>query len=425
MLKVAVIGAGISGISASYHLQKFAEVTLFEKNDAIGGHANTVSITDDETGSISVDTGFIVFNDRNYPGFSQFLSELGIQFVKTDMTFSFTNCKSGFSYAGSLRGLFPEIKDLFNMARLKFLKNVLKYSKHLQQNSLACIGNDLTINDALRKSGCPENVITQYFVPLASAIWSCSGEDAGNVPIDSFVTFFNNHGLFDLTGRPNWYSVKGGSESYIDAFKKSFKGIISCNSEVNNISKNINKRYEVQTVQGSYSEYDSIVFATHANDSIEMLKTFEDINTEIMDVLHTYRFTQNQVVLHEDTTFLPNNYRLWSSWNVKSDPLLSGGDIGQTTYFMNRLQKLNTDRKLLVTLNPITQPKESTVLYRTSFSHPVLTSTLQDLGCKFEILNSQDKMYFCGAYTGYGFHEDGYQSGYRVSEVIKKYEHLS
>ena len=417
-MKVAVIGAGISGISAAYHLQEFGNVTLFESASRIGGHANTIPVADDKLGFLNVDIGFIVYNDRNYPGICQFLSELEVESVPTDMTFSYSNEENGFRYAGSLKGFFPDIKDMFDVRRFMFLRDIIKYSKYLQSNSVSYRGNMVRMSDALRDAGCPDRVISQYFIPITGAIWSCGNENAAKLPVDTFINFFENHGLFSLFDRPNWFSVKGGSRRYLEIFERDFKGSIFYDSEVQSV-QSIDNGFVVQTFNGCYSPYDYVVFATHANVSSDILNRSEYCNPEVIETLNSYEYTQNEVVLHEDVSFLPDNQRLWASWNVKSARACSENYRSQTTYFMNKLQGLTTERKMLVTLNPITPPREEAVIHRVIYSHPVMSATLQDLNLRVRSLNKDPGIYFCGAYTGYGFHEDGYQSGYRVAEDIK------
>ncbi len=423
-MKVAVIGAGISGITASHYLQQFTDVTLFESANKIGGHANTVSVADDKVGFLNVDTGFIVYNDRNYPGFSQFLSELQVDSVPTNMTFSYSNQENGFSYAGSVKGLFPDLKGLFDVRRLLFMRDIVKYSKHLRDNVSNFRGRDVIMVDALREAGCPDHVISQYFIPITGAIWSCGNEDAAKLPVDTFINFFDNHGLFSLLNRPNWFSVKGGSQAYLEVFKRYFKGSIFCNAEVQSIQA-ADREYMVRTSRGSYSQFNYVVFATHANVSLDILRCSDYCNTEVVETLNSYKYTQNEVILHEDGSFLPDNRRLWASWNVKSMQGHIGNHRSHTTYYMNKLQRLVTDRKMLVTVNPISPPREETVIKRFIYSHPIMSSTPQDSNRKARLLNRHSGIYFCGAYTGYGFHEDGYQSGLQVVEAIKKHRYKS
>ena len=417
-LRSAVVGAGIAGISAAHHLQDFAEVTLFEREKVIGGHANTVTVRDTMDQELHVDTGFIVYNDRNYPGICTFFSDLGIEPVSTDMSFSYINGDSGLAYSGTLTGLFRNLYDLFNVPRLLFFKDIVKYSKYLRQNSEAYLGSGVSITEVLLNAGCPKDVVLNYFVPLTCAIWSCTDKDAYDVPADAFTTFFENHGLFSLFDRPNWFSISGGSRTYLDIFEEKFKGVVNVGSEIEYI-KQQETGYELKTSKGFSQTFDNIIFAGHSNESLNILLRSENPDPSIIDTLNSYRYVENQAVLHDDVSFLPSDKRLWASWNVQSVGSSADDYVSQTTYHMNRLQKLETTKELMVTINPLKEPDPENILYQTQYSHPVLSTRKQDIERKFQILNKGPGVYFCGAYIGYGFHEDGYQSGMRVANLIK------
>ena len=283
-MKIAIIGSGISGISAAYNLGAEHEIVIYESNSQIGGHTNTVSVDDELGYTWNVDTGFIVFNDRNYPGFSKFLTELGVATQKTSMSFSFSDYSKNMGYAGTLKGVSSTLTSR-NLNNIKTLINIYKYSKKLRQIPMSSLREDCSVIDFLEKSGCPEGVIANYFKPIASAIWSCNQTEVEKIPVSTYATFFENHGLLQLTNRPKWYSVIGGSVTYLNAFKNCFRGLIRTGEEVRKVTETKN-RVCVTTMKGVSENYDYAIIATHAD---QALKIANDVPKEKARILKSIR----------------------------------------------------------------------------------------------------------------------------------------
>lgn len=413
-MKIAIIGSGISGISAAYNLDKEHEIVIYESNPRIGGHTNTVSVEDELGNPWNIDTGFIVFNDRNYPGFSKFLIELGVKSFKTSMSFSFTDYSKNIAYAGTLLGLTPSLSN-WTSGGPKTLFNIYKYSRKLRRIQLSDSHESQSITDFLRHAGCPNEVINNYFKPIASAIWSCDQKAAEKIPVSTYATFFDNHGLLQLTNRPKWYSVVGGSITYLNAFKNCFRGTIKTGEEVIRVLEKENSVC-VTTKQGISESFDYVIVSTHAD---QALKIVENISNEKSNILQAIQYSINKIYLHTDLTFMPKEKRLWASWNVIREESRNFTDHTYTTYNMNLLQSIESKTRFLVTVDPENPPIKSDVLYQTTFSHPMLSHSEKSKSKIIPILNKKGKIKFCGAYTGYGFHEDGYKSGIEVSEIIK------
>ena len=413
-MKVAIIGSGISGISAAYNLDAEHEIVIYESSSHIGGHTNTVSV-EDELGLVwNVDTGFIVFNDRNYPHFSKFLTELKVESQKTSMSFSFTDYSKKIAYAGTLKGLSSTLIS-WNFNSLKTLINIYKYSRKLRQIHLSSLDEDYSVIDFLRESGCPKEVIENYFKPITSAIWSCDKTEVEKIPVSTYATFFDNHGLLQLTNRPIWYSIKEGSVTYLNAFENYFQGLIKTGEEVTKVTETKNSVC-VMTKKGISANYDYAVIATHADQALNIV---ENLSTQKSSILMSVRYSPNKIYLHTDLSFMPIDKKMWASWNVIRTETSNSTDHTYTTYNMNLLQSIESNTKFLVTVSPEEPPNPSNILYETSFTHPVLSHTEQSKSKIIPMLNKSGRIKFCGAYTGYGFHEDGYKSGKEVSDLIK------
>ncbi len=413
-MKIAVIGAGISGISAAFHLQNGHDVTLIERGNKIGGHANSVTVDDDTLCGTNIDTGFIVFNDRNYPLFNKFLHHFGVGLVKTDMSFSYANINTKVGYAGTLKGLTPTPSKTFSLAHWLRIKRLYKYSRILASFEEGDLPST-NIVDCLDKIGCPKDVVENYFIPMASAIWSCKPSDSREIPSRAFVDFFLNHGLLGFKHRPKWNTVKGGSQSYLEAFRHSFQGQIKVNQEVNSVLER-NSKVFVKT-KSNVEWFDFVVIATHADTCLEILPNISETERSI---LLKHRYGENEVVLHTDEKLMPANKRIWASWNVKGGKSENGKTVFQTSYFMNRLQRLKSDHSYIVTVNPSQDPDANSILYSTKYKHPLLTQDKASNGSDFKHLNQGGKIFFCGSYFGYGFHEDGFDSGFKVAQILKK-----
>tara|TARA_B100000676_G_scaffold22001_2_gene19048 strand:- start:467 stop:1714 length:1248 start_codon:yes stop_codon:yes gene_type:complete len=409
-MNIAIVGGGISGISAGWELAKHHNVTIFESNSKIGGHSNTFEYTDQSGNIWPIDTGFIVFNDWNYPLFKNFIHQLNIPEEETDMSFSFTDEKNNISYSGTLSGLFPNKKSALNPSQILFLFNIYKYSKKLNSSK---VDDSKNIIQVLKELGCPNKVIENYFIPISSAIWSCDPDYVRYMPASTFINFFNNHKLFEFFNKPKWKTIPGGSKKYVDKFTNLFKGSIQVNSEVISVEE-VEDFVQITLSNNSIQAYDYVVMATHSDISNRLIKNLSSSKKEI---LQEYQYTENNVVLHTDETYMPLNKRTWSSWNVMNTSTDNSKNY-HVTYYMNRLQNISSETNFFVTLNPSKLPDPSTLIFQTSYSHPILSHSSSENEKSIYKLNKSGKIKFCGAYLGYGFHEDGFKSGKMVAQNI-------
>ena len=420
-IDVAIVGAGISGISAAHHLQHNHRVTLFEQNSRIGGHANTVCVKDKLGQEYDIDTGFIVFNDKNYPLFSDFLNQLNIDLKPTDMSFSYTNKSHNISYAGTPESVIQILKNPRRHNDIKTLFNIYRYSRALKKNTDNFSLHNVSIREHLLQIGCPPDTIEHYFVPIASAIWSCDNMDSGDIPASAYINFFNNHGLLGLFDRPNWYTIAGGSQDYINTFKSNFKGCVVTDQEIINVQE-IDQKVTVKCADNSTQIFDKVIMATHADTTLQIVTSLPDTKSSI---LKSHRYTHNNVYLHTDANLMPDEEEVWACWNAIS--YLSSDELTKTyvSYYSNRLQKLNTKTQFFITLNPPSLPNDECILYETTYSHPVLVKAWNDNNDDFYDLNQHGDILFCGAYLGYGFHEDGFRSGKLVADILLQNLHQS
>ena len=419
-MNIAIVGAGISGISAAYNLQKKHTVTLIEKNKKLGGHSNTIHVKDDNSNDLFIDTGFIVMNHKNYPNFSNFLKNLNVQLIKSDMSFSYSNKNTNIQYAGTLKGLLPNLRKIFSPNHYRLLYLITKYSKILDHDFQAgkLNSSNFTIKEYLEKIHCPEFVMKNYFFPIAGAIWSCPQEEIEQYPVTSYVNFFHNHGLLQIGQREQWYTIAGGSKEYVKKFETDFNGTIIKDAEVINIRQSDNK----VILQGKHNytqEFDLIVMASHADETLSMLNS---PTQDQQKILSAFKYSKNQIVLHTDSNVLSKNKNIWASWNF----ITSNKSIDQSKesihYYMNRLQKIKSNKEYIVSVNPPDSLKKENIIYTTEYTHPILGQDAIKMQSTLLHLNKQSRILFCGSYFGFGFHEDGYLSGLNVSkEILKRF----
>lgn len=407
-LRIAVVGGGISGIGAAYLLQRRHKVVLFEKNDYVGGHTNTVTVRSGRDAELQVDTGFIVLNDRTYPNFMRFLQQLGVAIAPTDMGFSYFDRRTGFQYAGSdLNGLFAQRSNLFKPDFWAFLLEIVRFGsvskRSLSDGSL----RGASLGDYLKAQRFSDALIHRYILPMGAAIWSTPSARMVEFPAESFLRFCDNHGLLDLRKRPQWYFIPGGSQTYVRRFLESFQGETRVGCGVRSL-----RRHEdgvtLRLPDGSEEEFDSVVVATHADEALALL---EDPHPEEVRLLSQWKYNHNHAVLHTDSSFLPPLLNARSSWNYVREPF--GGDASPVTltYSMNRLQKLKAAKEYCVTLNAARPIAPESVIRSIDYAHPMYSFGAVESQEPLRRRNGLRRTYFCGAYLGYGFHEDGFRSG--------------
>jgi predicted NAD/FAD-binding protein len=418
-LKIAVIGAGVSGVVAAHYLAKKHSVVLFEAEDRLGGHTNTIDIPErPEFGAdagLPVDTGFIVYNDRTYPNFIRFLTELGIKGAPTEMSFSYYDQARDRAYAGTnLAGLFACRSNLVSPGFWTFLASVgrfnLRAAKDLKRGGLEGIG----LEEYLRRIKAPARLKSDYLGPMTQAIWSVPEDDAMAYPAATFLRFFDNHGLLSVPGRITWRYLKGGSRTYLEAFQAKFTGEIRLGAPVEAVERPAEGMPLVHFKDGSQI-FDAVVIAAHADQALAMLP---DADERERYILGPWRYSRNRTVLHCDQRHMPPLKKAWACWNVSR---LAGDDEKipvRVTYWMNLLQRLEAENNWLVSLNTGQEFAPGNQVYETLYEHPVFT--LESVAAQKELpaISGRRRTYFCGAYHGYGFHEDGAKS---AVEVVRKH----
>jgi uncharacterized protein len=410
-MKIAVIGSGISGLSAAWLLAKKHDVTLFEAADRFGGHSNTVSLNLG-TRQIDVDCGFIVYNEATYPNLMALFAEIDVETVATDMSFAVSLDNGRYEYAGTdLRGLFAQPVNMLRPRFWSMLLDLLRFYRNATRDIVDSRG--LSLEAFLQKGRYGAAFRDDHLYPMAGAIWSASVSEIGKQPAESFVRFCDNHGLLKLTDRPLWRTVKGASRQYVEKIIASLGGKAHCSCPIRSIRRDADG-VTIFDDQGIARRFDHVVLATHADQSLRLI---EHPSSDEKTILGAFRYEQNEAIIHTDASLMPKRRAAWASWNYLSD----GTDAARSlsvTYWMNRLQPLGDAPDVFVTLNPLRAPREGTVLHRETYTHPQFD--LAALAAQKQLWSLQEKhrTWFCGAYFGAGFHEDGLQAGLSVAEHL-------
>lgn len=414
-LKIAVVGGGIAGITAAYVLSQRHDVTLLEQNEYVGGHTNTRVVCDPKNPELAVDTGFIVCNPRNYPNFYNFLDQLGIKRQDSDMSFGFSCAQTGLQYMG------PSVKEFLkapgNLLNPQFVRMILEQrrfnSRALADLAAGTLGNT-PLGEYLGELGTSAYFFDNYLAPLIGSIWSAPDSNALEFPALSFLTFFKNHGMLEMSKRPQWQTVVGGSHSYVKAFRNAFKGSVRTSSRALSVRRD-SEGVVVQSAGGVEERYDRVVIATHADEGLKLLV---DPSAEEQRALGAWRYSTNRTVLHTDSSVLGPRKKLWAAWNYRRRLSARQDSPVAITYYMNKLQNLVAAKDYFVTLNCSDEIDRSTVLYEVTYTHPIYTPesvASQDLVRK---LNGTRNTYFCGAYMRHGFHEDAVMSALDVTALF-------
>ena len=413
--KIAVIGSGIAGLAVSYLLNKNHDVHLYEKNEYFGGHTNTISIKDQDNTALNIDTGFIVFNSKNYPVFLNMLTNLNIPYIKSDMSFSYNNPEKKLTYCGgrNIYSLLGKLSNIFNYSHLNFLFQIKRISRKMLEDQAQGITIGKTLYEYLNEQKTPTQVINDYFLPMGAAIWSSEIKQINDFPVDSYITFFNNHGLLFNKKNPVWYSISNGSQSYVRKIISTLDNKAQKSTEILKVTRS-SKDVSLHLNNGNIEKFDLVVIATHANDSLKLL---ENPTEQEKMLLSKWKYSKNNVVLHSYTKFLPKNKYLWASWNFLKHGVEDNAP-STITYNMNRLQSLNTNSSYFVTLNPHIEIPSEYVLYKTQYTHPIFDNSAINTQKYLPSLNGVQNIYYCGSYFGYGFHEDAINSAIKVVEEI-------
>ncbi len=402
-MKIAVVGSGISGLSAAYYLSKNHHVDLFEKEDHFGGHSHTIDLNI-STQKIAVDIGFIVFNFKTYPNLIKFFNENKIEIEKSDMSFSVSLRNTTFEYCGKgLDGIFSNRSNLFNLKFLRMFFDIIKFYKKCDHFDK--FDENITLGNFLEKEKLSKEFINYHLIPMVSAIWSMPPYEANQMPLKFFLKFFQNHGLFKLKNRPQWFTVSNRSRSYVQNILSKISGEYFKNYIVNKIKS---KSSGIDLYYGGESEffnYDKVVIATHADEALSII---DNPTNEEKEILSKFSYRENVAYIHTDKTAMPKNMKAWSSWNssLKKDEV----NKSSITYWLNLLQNLKCNEDIFLTLNPHFEIDQSKILKKVKFTHPYFDQSALDHQRELQNLQNKRNILFCGSYFGYGFHEDGIKS---------------
>ena len=410
-MKIAVVGSGISGLSAAYYLSKKHHVDLFEKEDHFGGHSHTIDLSFG-TKKVSVDIGFIVFNFATYPNLINFFNENDIAIEKSDMSFSVSVENSSFEYCGrGLKGIFSNKTNLFNIKFLKMVFDIIKFYQKFDNSKE--IHEEITLGEYLNKENLSKEFINYHLIPMVSAIWSMPPIAANQMPLKFFLKFFQNHGLFKLRNRPQWYTVLNRSRTYVNNILSKISGEHYKNYPIKKIKAKSTGIDLYYGGENEYFNYDKVVLATHADQALSMIDHPSD---QEKNVLSNYNYKKNIAYIHTDEIAMPKNKKAWCSWNssIKKDEI----EKNSITYWLNLLQNLKCKENIFLTLNPHFEINESKILKKVRFTHPYFDQAALNFQSQLTNLQNKRNILFCGSYFGYGFHEDGIKSSIEMLKIL-------
>ncbi len=401
MKQLIIIGSGISGMSSAYYLRKKFKIKIFEKNNYLGGHTHTHYLQEEKT---YFDSGFIVFNNKNYPNFINLLQSIKVEYQKSNMSFSVTNKKINYEWAGKNFKTIFNFKNIFTLRYLRILRDIFKFSKICEKESTLY---DISLNKFLKKYKFSKEFIDLYFLPMCASIWSSDLDNIMNYNTSFILNFFKNHGLNNIISkRPVWFTIKNGSKSYIQKIVKDVKPEIYLNEKV--IEINQKKKYITTNNKRKFS-YDHIILANHTDQIKKILKDPEKIQTEL---LNSVKYQKNKIIIHSDRNLMPKNIDNWSSWNY----FYNNNNL-VLTYWMNLLQKLKCKRNIFVTLN-FDKIKKNNIIKKIIYEHPVFSKSLKKVDEINQKAQGINNIWFAGAWLGYGFHEDGVKSALKIWRLI-------
>jgi predicted NAD/FAD-binding protein len=408
-MKIAIVGTGISGLVAAHHLHRHHDLTVYEAAARIGGHTHTVAV-DDPAGEQAVDTGFIVFNDRNYPSFETLLGELGVATKPSHMSFSVSD-GGGFEFSGTPRGLFARPAHLLSPTFIRMLRDWRRFNR-LAPGLIGMNGTAPSLGAWLEREGFSRHFIDRLIVPQASAVWSADPDQMWSFPASFMAEFFDNHGMYGLRDRPGWRTVDGGSGTYVQAIANPWRDRVRVAAPVRRIER-LPDEVRIEADGCETESFDRVVIAAHSDQALAMLA---DPSEEERQVLAAIPYQANDAVLHTDASLMPRHRAAWSSWNFH---LVEAAPARTTvTYWMNHLQRLRATRQYFLTLNRDDAIDPDKVIRRFSYDHPIYTAAGVAAQGRHAEVSGVRRTHYCGAYWGWGFHEDGVVSGLKVCEEI-------
>lgn len=413
-LEIAVVGSGIAGLSSAWLLSQAHDVTLYESATRLGGHANTVDVPQTSGASVAVDTGFIVYNEATYPNFKALMAHLGVATKATEMSFAVSLDEGRLEYSGtSLSGLFAQRRNLLSPRFWSMLSDLRRFYSQATQDALAQSASSQSLGDYLDAGRYGVPFREDHLLPMAAAIWSAPCNEILAYPAAAFIRFHHNHGLLKLTKRPVWRTVEGGSRSYVEKLRAAFSGEVWAGNAVRSVARTADG-VVLEMSEGARRSFDHVVIAAHADQALAMLS---DPSAEERALLGAFRYSRNRAILHSDETLMPRRRSAWASWNHLGDRTAPDAPCA-VTYWMNRLQGLETEKPLFVTLNPPRDLAPETVLRDEMYEHPIFDGPALAAQERLWSLQGGRNTWFCGAHFGSGFHEDGLQAGLAVAEDL-------
>jgi predicted NAD/FAD-binding protein len=417
-LKIAIVGSGISGLTCAYLLSRGHEVQVFESNDYIGGHTHTVDV-DVSSKTYSIDTGFIVFNDWTYPNFIELIKQLGVPSQETSMSFSVKTEASGLEYNGTdLNRLFAQRSNLLSPRFYRMIRDILRFGKEAPRVLKSGWDSLLSLKEYLDQNGYSDEFRNHYIVPMGAAIWSASVRQMEDFPIGYFVRFFKNHGMLSVGERPQWRVIQGGSKSYIAPITSPYRERIHLATpvlSVNRFADHVTLTTAEKNGQQQQSDFDHVIFASHSDQTLRLLKDASGVEREI---LSAFKYQPNSTILHTDQTVLPKRKLAWAAWNYFV-PKEARGSVA-VTYDMNILQRISSPTEFCVSLNLEDRIDPAKILKTYIYHHPVYDSGAVRSQSRWAEVSGKNRAHFCGAYWGFGFHEDGVNSALRVCEMFNE-----
>jgi len=409
-MKVAVIGSGISGLSAAYFLSKKYKVALFEKEDRFGAHAHTIDIKlDKDKNKIHADIGFIKKKKKTYPNLINFFKEIDVDIEKSNMSLSFMSKDIDLEYCGKgLKGIFSHKKNLLNFNFFKMFLEILKFYK--KSSKLNEFDESISLGEYLIKEKHSEYFINYHLIPMVSAIWSMPPYDAKKMPIKFFMRFFQNHGLFNLSNRPQWYTVKNRSRQYVKKVIEKVSGEHFKNYKIRKIKRISNFVRIFYGSDNEYFDYDKVIIATHADEAKNMIENKSEDENKI---LGSFQYKKNLAIIHSDDVVMPKKKINWSAWNTSISQKNSS-----VTYWLNLLQNFNISKNIFLTLNPFENINRDKIIKKVEFTHPYYDHTTLENQKKLHLIQNKKNILFCGSYFGYGFHEDGIKSSLEMIKFL-------
>lgn len=411
--RIGIIGSGIAGLSAAWLLRNSYQVELYEQNDYVGGHTHTIEVEEDGK-LIPIDTGFIVYNEPNYPLLTQLLSYLEIETQKSDMSFAVSIDDGRLEYAGdNLNKLFAQRGNLLNRHFIGMIMEIRRFNKQCQAH-IHLNEHTLSLGDFLDQNSYNDQFRYDYLLPMAAAIWSCPVDTMLSFPFSSFARFFHNHGLISLKQRPQWQTLVGGSWQYVKKMTADLGSRVIVNQPVIKVKRRPDS-VEIVTKGGHIAHYDALIIACHADQTALLLDNPKPLESKL---LNKFRYQKNTVHLHTDSSLMPKSRQVWSSWNYMSDGKQMNDRAVSVSYWMNRLQQLNAQKDYFVSLNPLQPPCKECLIATMSYDHPVFDSAALYAQEMLNEIQGQDRIWYCGSYFGYGFHEDALRSSIELAATL-------